>query len=168
LCLHDALPIYHDKFSLKNQFINLLGNKAYNDENGRIYNITHLDNRQRLAVQRASLGNSFGITGFLGTGKTTTLINIASDSIARNKKVLYISNIRETLKKVEKTFSDHYLSGLVMDLTKSSRSTVIGNSLIESSEYDDIDEDEVIKCLLENYQIIDEYEGNLSKRIYNF
>lgn len=158
----------HDKFDLKIEFINFLGNKAYREQSNRIYNITPLDNRQRLAVQRAAVGNSFGITGFLGTGKTTALINIASDSIARDKKVLYLSNVKETLQRVEKVFSSHYLSGLLLDLTKSPRSMIIGNSLIEKHRSEELDEETIINTLLNNYQVIDEYENNLSKRIYNF
>lgn len=158
----------HEVFSLRNEFREALGSKAYINENNRIYNITNLDSRQRLAVQRASTGNSFGLTGYLGTGKTNTLINIASDSIGRDKRVLYISNIRETLHTVEKVFNEHSISGLLMDLTKSSRSTVIGNSLIESSIEDEIDEEVVLKTLSENYGIIDNYENNLTKRFYNF
>ena len=158
----------HDIFSLNNNMPSYLGNKAYTNPESRIYNITRLDSRQRLAVQRASAGNSFGITGYLGTGKTTTLINIASDAIAHNKKVLYVSNMKETLQSVERIFNKYYIGGLLLDLTKSSRSIILGNSLIDVNAFEENNEEEIVNKLLENYEIIDGYENSLTERIYNF
>lgn len=68
------------------------------------YNITPLDKVQRNALAMASNGKSFAITGYEGTGKTTTLANIAADAIKNGKRVLYVSNNDNTLQRVYDTF----------------------------------------------------------------
>ena len=88
-------------------------------EDGDIYNITPLDRAQRNAVAMASRGYSFAITGYEGTGKTTTLVNIASDAIKNGKRVLYVSNNDTTLKKVYDTFRDVDLHNYITSFTDS-------------------------------------------------
>src|SRR5690554_1160966 len=159
-----AILINHEKFSLQNQFAYGLNNKYYLNEETEIYNISLINNRQRLAVQRAKYGNSFIISGHIGTGKTTTLINIAADAIYRNKKVLYISNKKESVKAVYESFRARGLEFLVTNLL-----APLSLSLPKRNEpiTEDV-VDEIRDHLLENYEIIDEYEKLLSTRILNF
>ena len=83
------------------------------------YNITPLDRNQRTILAMASKGDSFAIAGYEGTGKTTTLINIAADAIKNGKRVLYISNNDSTLETVANVFAENSLQKYVSNLTNS-------------------------------------------------
>lgn len=159
--------INHDRYSLKNKFLEPLGNRYYRDDASEIYNITLLNNRQRMAVQRASSGNSFVINGALGTGKTTTLINIASDAIIRNKRILYVSNMKETLDYVEEEFAGKGLKFLVNNLTNTSK-YIIAKNENDAKEIIVENPKEIKKELKKTYNELDNYEKFLSGRICNF
>ena len=79
-------------------------------------NITSLSYMQRLCLEEANYGNCFAISGVLGTGKTTTLANIACNAIHNNKKVLYISNNEETLDEITELFREKGLSAMLINL----------------------------------------------------
>jgi hypothetical protein len=169
--IQPPIIINHDNYSLKSQFNKPLGSQYYRDETSEIYNISLLNNRQRTAVQKASTGNSFAITGVLGTGKTTTLINIASDAIYRNKKILYISNMKETLDRVEEEFNAKGLKFLINNLTNTNKYVIDKDKKDKSENKNHVTSDklkDLKKQLTENYDIISRYEKFLSGRIVNF
>ena len=64
----------------------------YNLSDNRPLNITRLNKAQRIALEKAHTGQSFELIGVDGTGKTTTLTNIAINACANGKRVLYLSN----------------------------------------------------------------------------
>lgn len=165
--IEPPIIINHDRYSLKNKFTFPLGNRYYRDDASEIYNITMLNNRQRMAVQRASYGNSFAINGALGTGKTTTLINIASDAIKRNKHILYVSNMKETLDYVEEVFAAKGLKFLVNNLTNTSKYD-IAKSKTDNNDITIDNPQETKKTLKKVYDDLDTYEKFLSGRINNF
>ena len=87
------------------------------DKISDICNITSLNQMQRVCLEEAAYGNSFAISGIPGTGKTTTLINIASHAIHNNKKVLYVSNNEETLDEIKSIFRLKGLDSMLVNLT---------------------------------------------------
>ena len=111
--------IHHEIFRLDSHAGAKLIDKYSVSEDGDIYNITPLDRSQRNAVAMASRGYSFAITGYEGTGKTTTLVNIASDAIKNGKRVLYVSNNDTTLKKVYEIFKEVDLHNYITSFTDS-------------------------------------------------
>lgn len=157
--------IKHERYSLANKFSKPLESRYYRDDESEIINITLLNYRQRMAVQKANSGNSFAISGPLGTGKTTTLINIASDALAHDKKILYVSNMKETLDFVEEVFASRGLRFFVDNLTNTSK-----YNLNNDDDYVCLSDEEINikKELLESYQKLENYEKFLSGRIRNF
>lgn len=159
------IQLRHDLFKLDNN----LGSKiteryaVYGDND--TYTITPLDRTQRTAVAIASSGNSFALTGFGGTGKTTTLINIASDAMKKGKRVLYVSNNDNTLKNVYETFEENNLENMVSVLTNTFASINERNMDFRKGQiFDQISKQE----LLEKYNQIEEYEKLLTVKKRNY
>ncbi len=69
-----------------------------------------LNKRQRKAVVSSMNGSNFSIVGRGGCGKTTTLKNILVNAVNQGKRVLYISNMRETLDDVETFLNENSLN----------------------------------------------------------
>ena len=86
------INLRHEKYAIDTSVDSKLIDSYSVDTVNDYYNITTLDRPQRKILAMASEGNSFAITGYEGTGKSTTLINIAADAIKKGKRVLYISN----------------------------------------------------------------------------
>jgi len=116
---HPEINLRHEKYSIDSSVDTNVVDEYSVDGEKDYYNITSLDRAQRKAVAMASAGNSFAMSGYDGTGKTTTLINIAADAIKNGKRVLYISNNDSTLKEVEDTYRNNDLQRYVSVLTKS-------------------------------------------------
>lgn len=162
---HPELQLAHDKFSLENKIVNNLTEVYVHNNESDIYNITPLDRVQRNAMQLSLSGNSFAITGYDGTGKTTTLINIAANAIKNGKTVLYVSNNDNTLNTVYKAFENINLETSVSLLTNSfikvndKTHDVKKGKLIEK-----LLKEEIISC----YDKIDDYENQLSSKLNNY
>ena len=113
------INIRHEKYAINTS----VGSKCIDDYcvdgEGDTYHITPLDRNQRKILAMASAGNSFAITGYEGTGKTTTMINIAADAIKQGKRVLYVSNNDSTLKTIIDAFSHDDLKKYVSVFTES-------------------------------------------------
>jgi len=71
---------------------------------------------QKDALIVASEGKNFAIDGKLGTGKTTTAINIMANMIKNEKRVLYLSNNKNAIDQVKRTFSELGIAKYLLDL----------------------------------------------------
>ena len=101
-----ANAIYSDysaleKKNLTNDSINeLLNTKVVNRRHGktdRLYLINNVDYAQQQVIQKVNENGNMVIYGPPGTGKSQTIVNIISDALAKNKKVLVVSQKRAAL-----------------------------------------------------------------------
>ena len=159
-----SIVMDHDRYALSSNFSSYLGNKYYIPGKDEICNITPLNNKQRLAVQRVNCEDNFAISGVIGTGKTTTLINIASDAIKRGKRVLYVSSNMSTIEKVEAIYNDLEIGNLVANLTD----PLLGRSFFQKPKVKKINIVDNNKQLVKAYNVVDEYEKNLTGRVLDF
>lgn len=159
------INIIHDKFHLESSVGSSIIDKYNVTEKGDIYNITPLDKNQRNAVAMASNGFSFAITGYEGTGKTTTLLNIASDAIKNGKRVLYISNNDSTLKKVYDVFSENDLQGYVSLLSQSFNKV---NEKVNDNRRGQMLESVVKNDLNDLYQQVDYLSDQFAEKTHNY
>lgn len=159
------VQLHHELFKLDNNLGSKLTSRYSVDGNNDNYTITPLDRTQRTAVAIASNGNSFALTGYNGTGKTNTLINIASDAMKRGKRVLYVSNNDNTLKTVYDTFEENNLEHMLSVFTKPFSS--INERSHETKKGQILDQllkDEI----LEKYNEISQYENLLTVKKKNY
>ncbi len=159
------IKIDHEKFDTSKIDDYYIIDKYYHPENENFYLVSDLDKKQRACVQMANNDLSFVISGKLGTGKTETLINIIVNAVLNNKKVLYVSNIKETVDYVEARLTELNMSYSVANLLQSY------DELISKKQYQfpkkktfspDFKEE-----LIETYKIINGYENCLNSRILN-
>lgn len=163
--IQPEIQIHHEMFKLENDYGATLTEKYSIDGIHANYNITYLDQNQRNAVAIASKGNSFAITGYEGTGKTTTLISIASDAIQHGKRVLYVSNNDATLNKVYEIFKEKKLDSFVTNFSKPFH--MINERNHENKKGQIIDY--ILKSELnEKYDQIYDYEKKLSAKVKNY
>ncbi len=69
-------------------------NKKYDE---RIYTINDLDYAQENAIQKLNESGNMVIYGPPGTGKSQTIVNIISDALCKNKRVLVVSQKKAAL-----------------------------------------------------------------------
>lgn len=156
---------FNDKFSLDGPNINNVYSGYNIDGEKKVSFFTPLNRSQRSALEIASYGNSFAITGSLGTGKTTTLANIAFNAINDGKKVLYVSNNTETLKEVKTLFRKNDLDYLLSDFTNPLHEDELDEINYESKGIID----NIIKGELQTkYDGIKEYTKLLYEKINGF
>ena len=156
---------FNDKFALEGINVNNVYNGFNIEDDSDICNITTMNKLQRSALEHANYGNSFAITGILGTGKTSTLINIATNAIYNDKKVLYISNNTETLKEVKDLFKSYDLDYLLSDFSNPFEKT----SEIKEEERIELINDNVVKSELQTkYDGIKEYTKMLYDKINGY
>ena len=159
------ITLHHELFKLDNHFGAQLTEKYSVDSENTIYNITNLDQTQRNAVAVAHSGNSFALTGYQGTGKTTTLVNIASDFIKQGKRVLYISNNDNTLNTVNEIFKDCKLNSYISDFTLSFDKVNEKNVDIKKGQiFDNIEKQEI----KDYYNNIEEIMSNFTNKRKNY
>ena len=127
-------------------------------------NLFNLNLVQKNILAQAVAGNSFAIDGILGTGKTTTLVNVALDALYRGKKVLYISNIFQTLEQVENLTKDFRIDNLICNLTKYGFAPYKTVTKLNKTEVDLSPQEESLK---HNYQFIEDVEKAIFSRIRN-
>ena len=160
------IKLKQDNYYLKNQAGAKLIDKYSVDCENDIYNITPIDRIQRNAVASASIGNSFALTGHQGTGKTTTLINIASDFMKNRKKVLYISNNSNTIENVYNTFRDSGLAPYVANLSRSFNKVNGKNTEISKPQV--VIESVVKKEIKEKYEEVDKIAKHFTAKRKNY
>ena len=101
-----ANSIYNDyakleKLHLANESINQLLNKKVktkkNTKTQNLYLINNVDYAQEEVIRKVNESGSMVIYGPPGTGKSQTIVNVISDAIAKNKKVLVVSQKKAAL-----------------------------------------------------------------------
>lgn len=155
----------HSRFNIDKSLINIVGeqNILMDEEYG--LNLFPLNIAQKNALVQAMAGNSFGIEGSLGTGKTTTLVNIALNAVGQGKRVLYISNLDQTLENVESIFSSFQLDNYLVNITKSFEhiTTIKG----VNNRFNSYDVNVIKESISQNYHFLDQYEKVMFSRVRN-
>lgn len=160
------LRLDHKAFSFrKDSTIDLKSIKGVS-QNSETFGVDPLSKLQRQALVSARNGNSFAISGRVGTGKTTALINIALDQMSEGKKVLYVSNVKETKKQLEKKLKSLKADSFYMDLTVPF--SELPQFVYNSSKTEDVDDKELVKQIIEKYDEISDYESKLFGRVCDF
>ncbi|MDD3382778.1 MAG: hypothetical protein PHT83_04695, partial [Bacilli bacterium] len=159
------IKIDHEKFDISKINDQYIIDKYYHPENENFFLVSDLDKKQRVCLKMANNDLSFAISGKLGTGKTETLINIAVNALYNNKKVLYVSNIKETIDYVEARFDELNVSYSVANLLKSF------DEVISKKQYQFPKKKQIVANLKEEltktYEIINDYETQLNFRVLN-
>lgn len=156
------IKINHDKFAIAKYNESFLYDKLYATVKDSVYYSRLLNRTQRAIIHSAFEGQNIVITGRHGTGKTTTLLNIAINAIHQDRRVLYISNMRETLDDVYHFFENKKMHQYVTNLSKSFASFHQGELIITPKN---VSVNEDYENLLQNYQYINDYESSMTARI---
>ncbi len=157
--------LYSEKLSLDGPSLNIITSGFDVRKESDICQITSLNQNQRAALEQSAYGNSFAISGILGTGKTRTLENIAANGIYHGKRILYVSNCKETLDEVESFFASKNLDYLVSNLDNPLKLHHIKKPSISKGPL----LDSIVKGELETkYDGVKDYSKLLYERIQNF
>ena len=159
-----SIVMDHDRYTLSSNFASYLGNKYYIPGKDEICNITTLNDKQRLAIQRVNCEDNFAISGVVGTGKTTALVNIASDAIKKGKRVLYVSANTSSIEKVEAIYTDLQIGNLVANLTD----PLLGKSFFQKPKVKKINIKDNNIQLVKAYNVVDDYEKYITGRVLDF
>jgi superfamily I DNA and/or RNA helicase/very-short-patch-repair endonuclease len=81
-----------------------------------IYQILDADSSQQEAIEAAKAGKSFILEGPPGTGKSQTIANIIAESLAADKKILFVSQKSVALDVVHKRLSQRGLSEFCLEV----------------------------------------------------
>lgn len=165
---HTPIVINHDRFSLALEKQTNREKNYFLSKDRELVQILPASSQQQVALERAKRGNSFGIVGHLGTGKTATLINIASQAIAENKKVLYLSPIKDHLRDMERLWNNMGLGGLVSNLSETSNTILMKKKYQFRLEKSELNIEIIKKQLYYYYRAIEKYEAEMAGRIHNF
>lgn len=154
-------------FGERNKVENNLFDRVYLSNKQNIYTNIVLNKTQREVLNRLVNGESLNITGYNGTGKTTILKNYIVNNLSNNKKTLYISNSRESIKGMKDFLEQLMLTNYVVDLTDSFKT--ISKNLITESYYDPTESIEpLVEQLNGYYKLINDYEIDINKSLYGF
>lgn len=134
--------------------------------NSEIFGVDVLSKLQRQALLSSRNENSFAISGRVGTGKTTTLLNIALDRMASGKKVLYVSNILETKNEIINKLKLLNLDSFFLDLTIPNNS--LPQFVYSSLKAEEDSVEDVSQSIMDKYNAILNYENILFGRICDF
>ena len=80
------------------------------------YHVLDADSSQSLAIHEATLGRNLVIQGPPGTGKSQTITNIIAESIARGKRVLFVSEKMAALEVVKRRLDNIGLGEACLEL----------------------------------------------------
>lgn len=151
-------------FDYDGGYPDFLSDCLYDSRHPRLYYSRRLTRKQRQAVYRAALGQNLSISGRLGTGKTTVLLNIAVNAISQGKRVLYVSNMKETLEQVKSHFEKLGLNSYMTDFTDSFANFHQGEPPEIPEDGDGADPEK----LYENYRYIKKYVNTVTARILDY
>lgn len=133
-----------------------------------IYFSDLLNKKQRKAVIASLYGSSFSLIGKGGVGKTTTLKNILVNALNQGKRVLYISNMDETLEDVEMFLSENGLGRVIANISKPFKFLFEDNEIIRNVTESDFDVNEKYHELEEKYNFVKSFEEKMSKRVLDY
>lgn len=151
-----------NKFNLNRNYPDYLYENLFG-EDGLVYYSKKYNRNQRYALRQALEEQSFVITGRLGTGKTTVLRDIAINAILDDKKVLYVSNQKETLDSVYNFFKSKDMHYYVTNFANSFASFHSDEQVIEFEKQQT--QEINLKQLEANYEYIKNYQQAMSGRI---
>ncbi|MBN0919041.1 AAA domain-containing protein [[Mycoplasma] gypis] len=80
------------------------------------YHPLNSDSSQEVAIQSMINGSSFVLQGPPGTGKSQTIINMISEAVARNKKVLFVAEKRAAIDVVKQWLVNLNLGDFIFDI----------------------------------------------------
>jgi len=157
--------INSSSFQIENDLSDDCFDTMYSSNTANIYYSDLLNRKQRKAVIASTIGESFTITGYGGTGKTTTLKNIVVNAINQEKRILYLSNMKETLDDVEAFMNKIGLGRNIANFSNSFSS-------LADEKYQSFEKEEsplmTYDVLQENYDYINGFENKMSGRILDF
>jgi hypothetical protein len=81
-----------------------------------VYHVLDADGSQRLCLESAARGESFVLIGPPGTGKSQTIANLIAESIARGRRVLFVSDKMAALEVVERRLREVGLGDFCLEL----------------------------------------------------
>lgn len=162
--LHDEIYIPKDKFYLHKQISDNMDINTIVQDHVEFKPVFPMNASQKSAMLQYLEGNSFKIEGIFGSGKTTSLMNIALIEMARHKRVLYISNIFHSRKQVYDQFQSWGLANFAFDIHEPFLSHNEQKSLSSESSKK---LDEIFSELLRDYEIVAEYETDIFARVRN-
>lgn len=142
-----------------------------------VYNVVDADSSQIAVIEDAKKGHSLVVEGPPGTGKSQTIVNLISELLANNKKILFVSEKMAALEVVKKRMDSIGLGDYCLELhSNKTRKRAflddLNNSLlqdkIEVKEYEDYDKlKQSIETLNEYRQLIRTTYGNTNLTIYD-
>ena len=80
------------------------------------FQILDADASQREAIEAVKCAKDLIIQGPPGTGKSQTIVNIISEAIAQNKKILFVSEKQAALNVVKRRLDEHQLGPFCLEL----------------------------------------------------
>ncbi|EGQ43776.1 MAG: archaeal ATPase, partial [Candidatus Nanosalina sp. J07AB43] len=91
------------------------------------YQVLDADSSQQEAIEAAKAGKSFVLQGPPGTGKSQTIANIVAEKLAKNEKVLFVSEKEAALKVVKNRLEDVGIGRFCLEVhgSKKSKSDVL-------------------------------------------
>ena len=153
------------KFSMNKSDESFLNENLYKDDNV-VYYSKKYNRNQRRALHQALDGNSFMITGRLGTGKSTVLRDIAINAISEGKKVLYVSNMKETLNNFYDFLESKNMHYYVTKFSDSFASFHNGELVSPHTTY--LGSAENFDDLLKKYDYIHNYQHYMTGRMLDY
>lgn len=156
------IKINHNRFPITRAHENYLIDRYYQRKDNLNF-VFPLNKKQREALLNAEENNNFVIVGRMGTGKTTTLINICLEKIKDGNRVLYVSNQNETLNQVYNFFEEKHLENYAINFSNSFSSFYFGEASLYNKEIPVTNDN--IANLLEKYKQIKNYEKMFYSRL---
>lgn len=156
------IRIKTDKFVSPKEFDDYLYDRLYDRNHTTMFYLNTLNRAQRHVVHSAETGSSFIVTGRLGTGKTTAMVNIAINAMNKGKRVLYISNMKATLDAIYQLFESRHLYQYVTNFADLFAGFHQGELITSPKAFSAKEE---LESLFENYKFINDYENAMASRI---
>lgn len=137
------------------------------------HEVVDSDSSQEEAILLSKLGVSFVMQGPPGTGKSQTITNIIAEALGDGKKVLFVSEKSAALQVVLKRLTEARLDDFCLSLHnyKANKKEIIDNigaNLGLSRSYVDSAVMSELTELFHDRQYLDEYAGDLHKKIEPF
>lgn len=167
ICGENFTPNIHSKSELE-----ILSKLSESRSPLEIYEVLDTDSSQRVAIEAAINNKNFILIGPPGTGKSQTITNIIAECLARDKKVLFVSEKLAALKVVEKKLSEANLGRFCLSLhgrdsKKKDFYSEVHNwyeTLINSVDVNNIPSKLVYEELADSKQKLNEYVSALNAK----